>query len=133
MGILAREPLENRQESVCLDVESRECVAPWLILRALALYNPGLRYISGLLLSRNSVGCDILTGMLSKMRQSSRSQSFLVFNAAILLVLAGCASPRQSRFQMPFVPPARVTSDVVLAADPPVLPTNIYLNKATPT
>ncbi len=67
------------------------------------------------------------------MRHSSRSQSLLIFNAAILLVLAGCAAPRQSRFQMPFVAPARVTPDVVLAADPPALPPNIYLSRETPT
>jgi len=133
VGILAREPLKSRQRSASLGAERREPVAPRLIPGALASYNSGLRYISGLLLSRNIVGCDILPGMLSTMRHSSRSQSLLIFNAAILLVLAGCAAPRQSRFQMPFVAPARVTPDVVLAADPPALPPNIYLSRETPT
>jgi membrane-bound lytic murein transglycosylase D len=61
----------------------------------------------------------------------SRSRSVLVLNAAILVALAGCAAPRQSRFQMPFVPPAHVAADVVLA-DPPSLPPNLYLSKETP-
>jgi membrane-bound lytic murein transglycosylase D len=61
----------------------------------------------------------------------TRNQYVLVLNAAILLALGGCAAPRASRFQMPFVPPAHVTADVVLA-DPPSLPPNLYLSKETP-
>jgi membrane-bound lytic murein transglycosylase D len=70
--------------------------------------------------------------MLSKMRMISRSQSLLIFNAAMAMALAGCASPRSSRFQMPFVPPARATHEVMLASDPPPQPPNIYLSKETP-
>src|SRR5262249_16332515 len=51
----------------------------------------------------------------------------------ILLALGGCAAPRQTRFQMPFVPPAPMSADAVtIAADPPPLPPNVYLNSATP-
>lgn len=63
-----------------------------------------------------------------------RSQSLLGLSAAAMLTLAGCAAPRQSRFQMPFVaPPPVAASDVVLAGDPPSLPPNLYLSKETPT
>jgi membrane-bound lytic murein transglycosylase D len=72
--------------------------------------------------------------MLSKMTTISRNQSLLVLSAAALLALAGCAAPRQSRFQMPFVAPAPAAArDVVLAGDPPSLPPNLYLSKETPT
>jgi membrane-bound lytic murein transglycosylase D len=72
--------------------------------------------------------------MLSKMTTIPRNQSLLGLSAAALLALAGCAAPRQSRFQMPFVAPAPVaTRDVVLAGDPPSLPPNLYLSKETPT
>jgi len=72
--------------------------------------------------------------MLSKMTTISRNQSLLGLSAAALLALAGCAAPRQSRFQMPFVAPAPVAArDVVLAGDPPSLPPNLYLSKETPT
>jgi membrane-bound lytic murein transglycosylase D len=63
-----------------------------------------------------------------------RSQSLLGLSAVALLTLAGCAAPRQSRFQMPFVAPAPVAApDVLLAGDPPSLPPNVYLSKETPT
>jgi len=64
----------------------------------------------------------------------SRNQSLLGLSAAAVLALAGCAAPRQSRFQMPFVAPSPVAArDVVLADDPPSLPPNLYLSKETPT
>jgi membrane-bound lytic murein transglycosylase D len=72
--------------------------------------------------------------MLSKMTTISRNQSLLGLSAATVLALAGCAAPRQSRFQMPFVAPSPVAArDVVLAGDPPSLPPNLYLSKETPT
>jgi hypothetical protein len=72
--------------------------------------------------------------MLSKITMISRSQLSLGLNAAVLLALAGCAAPRQSRFQMPFVAPGPVVArDVVLSGEPPALPPNLYLSKETPT
>jgi membrane-bound lytic murein transglycosylase D len=72
--------------------------------------------------------------MLSKITMISRSQAVSGLNIAVLLALAGCAVPRQSRFQMPFVAPSPVTTrDVVLSGEPPQLPPNLYLSRETPT
>ncbi len=60
-----------------------------------------------------------------------RSQGLLLLNITLLLVAAGCAVPKQTRFQMPFVPPASAPRDVAIA-DPPPLPPNIYLNGSAP-
>jgi membrane-bound lytic murein transglycosylase D len=72
--------------------------------------------------------------MLSKITMISRSRTLSGLNTAVLLVLVGCAAPRQSRFQMPFVaPPSVAARDVILAGDPPALPPNLYLSNETPT
>ena len=71
--------------------------------------------------------------MLSKIIMISRSQTISGLNIALLLGLAACAAPRQSRFQMPFVAPGPVAArDVVLSGEPPALPSNVYLTKETP-
>ena len=61
-----------------------------------------------------------------------RSHGLLLLSAAILLTVAGCAVPKSTRFQMPFVPPAAVPGGVTFAADPPPPPPNIYLNGESP-
>ena len=60
-----------------------------------------------------------------------RSQGLLLFNTTVLLAVAGCAIPKQTRFQMPFAPPASAPRDVTIA-DPPPLAPNIYLNGSAP-
>jgi membrane-bound lytic murein transglycosylase D len=61
-----------------------------------------------------------------------RSQGLLLLNTTLLLTAAGCAVPKQTRFQMPFVPPASAPRDVTIA-EPPPLPPNIYLNGSAPS
>jgi membrane-bound lytic murein transglycosylase D len=52
----------------------------------------------------------------------------------VLLPLAGCAVSKQSQFAMPFVPPAPVAArEVAINAEPPALPSNLYLNSEAPT
>jgi membrane-bound lytic murein transglycosylase D len=62
-----------------------------------------------------------------------RSHRLLLLNTAILLTVAGCAVPKSTRFQMPFVPPAAVAGGAVtFAADAAPPPPNIYLNGESP-
>src|SRR5262249_35109380 len=67
------------------------------------------------------------------MRMLSRSRLSIAAHTAILLALAGCAATKQSRFQMPFAPPAPAAASTVrLASDPPSLPPNPFLSSETP-
>src|SRR5947208_6358682 len=67
------------------------------------------------------------------MMMIDRSHGLLLLNTAILVAASGCAVPKQTRFQMQFVPPARVpASEVTITAEPPPLPPNVYLSAATP-
>ena len=61
-----------------------------------------------------------------------RSHSLLLLHIPILLTVAGCAVPKQTRFQMPFVPPASSPSGDVETTEPPSLAPNIYLNGGAP-
>ena len=71
--------------------------------------------------------------MLSKKGMISRSQALSLVNGAILVALTGCAATQQSRFQMPFVPPAPTEPrELALAAEPPSLPPNLYLRSEAP-
>ena len=60
-----------------------------------------------------------------------RSQGLLLLNTVLLLTAASCAVPKQTRFQMRFVPPATAPRDVTIAEPPPLAP-NIYLNGSAP-
>ena len=62
-----------------------------------------------------------------------RSHGLLLVNITLLLTVAGCAVPKQARFQMRFVPPASTPPADVAIADPPPLPPNIYLNSDMPS
>jgi membrane-bound lytic murein transglycosylase D len=61
-----------------------------------------------------------------------RSHGLLLLNTTILLTAAGCAVPKQSRFQMPFAAPSRVPAGEVTIAEPPPLPPNVYLASDSP-
>src|SRR5262249_22679558 len=72
------------------------------------------------------------TRVEKRMGMIDRSHPLLLFNATILLVMAGCAVPKAAQFRMPFVPPAPPATGVTFTPDPAPPPPNTYLNGESP-